>query len=113
LAAAQNYPAALAEVNRIRSTPSGAARPDLPFIRARLLTESGDLGTAEREVRAAIDSTTAEDFARYSEGTLPPETVGILSAGANLLAYHGKVREAEQAIELAGRVQAQWLENSM
>lgn len=113
LAAAQNYPAALAEVNRIRSTPTGAARPDLPFIRARLLTESGDFGSAEREVRGAIDSTTPEDFARYSEGTLPPETVSLLSAGANLLAYHGKVREAQQVVELAGQVQAEWFENSM
>jgi tetratricopeptide (TPR) repeat protein/TolB-like protein len=111
--AAQNYPAALAEVSRIRSTSGGSTRPDLPFLRARLLTEAGDFGGAEREVRAAMDSTTPKDFARYSEGTLPPETISTLSAGANLLAYHGKVREAEQTIELAGQVQAQWFEGSM
>ncbi len=101
LAAAQNYPAALAEVNRIQST-SGGRRPSrsCPSFVPACSPSPVTSGSAEREVRAAIDSTTAEDFARYSEGTLPSETVGILSAGANLLAYHGKVREAQQAIEL-------------
>jgi serine/threonine-protein kinase len=112
-AAQQNFPAALAEVRRIQSTPNGATRPDLPFVQARLMTEAGDLAGAERTIRAALDSTTVDDFLRYSQGTLPPGTISTVSAGANLLAYHGKVRDAERAIELAGRVQAGWFATAM
>jgi serine/threonine-protein kinase len=108
LAASRDFPGAIAEVDRIRTTPAGENRPDLPFLRARLMTEAGDLPAAERIIEETLDSTRITSFAKYSEGTLPPSTIGTVASSANLLAYHGRLREAEQAIELAGQLQANW-----
>jgi tetratricopeptide (TPR) repeat protein/TolB-like protein len=96
---AEQYPNALAEVARFRELAPG--HPELPFVEARIHFAAGDVARAAGILRAALDSTSPEDF-RSVEGT--PTVLGDLGAAVNVFAYQGDLANAERAIELADQV---------
>jgi serine/threonine-protein kinase len=105
-AAARQFEAALAEVDRLLRSPEGAGRADLGFIRAQLLTQQGDMKEAARTVARALDSARVEQF---DAGRLPAfEALGEVSNGANVLAYAGKVSLASRTLDLAAQISARW-----
>ena len=97
--AAQDYPAALSEVERFRTL--GPANPELAFVEARIRFAAGDVERAATILRGALDSTAPEDF-RSLEGT--PTVLGDLASAANVFAYQGDLANAVRAIDLADRV---------
>jgi serine/threonine-protein kinase len=97
--AAEQYDAALSEVDRFRELEP--EHPELPFVEARIHFAAGDIERAAGILRAALDSTAPEDF-RSVEGT--PTILGDLGAAVNVFAYQGDLANAERAIELADRV---------
>jgi serine/threonine-protein kinase len=108
LSASHQYPAALAEVDRLAREPAGRGRPDLPFARARVLTEQGDLVEAAKSVAKALDTLRADQF---DGGRMPFQTVSEIAHGANILAYLGKVDLARRNLALAAEVSAAWRPN--
>jgi serine/threonine-protein kinase len=108
LSASHQYPAALAEVDRLARDPAGRGRPDLPFAKARVLTEQGDLVEAAKTVAKALDTTRKGQF---DAGRLPFQTVSEIAHGANVLAYLGKVDLARRNLELAAELSAAWRPN--
>ncbi|MFN8653323.1 MAG: protein kinase [Gemmatimonadales bacterium] len=105
-AVARQYDLALAEVDRLARSPEGAGRADLGFVRTQLVTQQGDLKEATRLAARALDSAKAESF---DVGRLPAfETLGEVSAGANVLAYSGKVTLASRTLDLAARIHDRW-----
>ena len=96
---AEQYDEALAEVARFRELAPD--HPELPFVEARIHFASGNVERAAGILRAALDSTSPEDF-RSVEGT--PTVLGDLGAAVNVFAYQGDILNAERAIELADRV---------
>ena len=97
--AAQDYPAALSEVERFRTL--GPENPELAFVEARIRFAAGDVERAATILRGALDSTAPEDF-RALEGT--PTVLGDLASAANVFAYQGDLSNAVRAIDLADRV---------
>ncbi len=105
LSAGHQYDAALAEVDRLTREPAGRGRPDLPFVRARVLIEQGEVVEAAKSVAKALDTTRAEQF---DSGRLPFETVSEVAQGANALAYLGKVDLARRNLDLVAALSASW-----
>ena len=103
LSLGHQYDAALAEVDRLSQDRGDAARADLPFVRARVLSERGDIQEASNTIAQALDTLRVEAF---DTGRLPYETVGTMAHGANLLGYLGKVELARRDLELAAAVGA-------
>jgi tetratricopeptide (TPR) repeat protein/TolB-like protein len=106
LATARQFPEALGEIDRLASRPRSAGRADLPFLRARVLTEAGNLDEAVRTVARAADTAQAGDF---DLDRLPAlQTLSEVLHGANLLAMAGKVELAERNLALAAELNARW-----
>jgi serine/threonine-protein kinase len=105
LSAGRQFDAALAEVDRLGRDPAGRHRVDLPFVRARVLTEQGEVVEAAKSVARALDTTEAEQF---DADRLPFATVSEVAHGANALAYLGKVDLARRNLDLAAGLSAWW-----
>jgi serine/threonine-protein kinase len=103
LSAGHKFDAALAEVDRLAQDRGDGARADLPFVRARVLSEQGDIREASNTLVRALDTLRVDAF---DTGRLPYETIGTLAHGANLLAYLGKVELARRDLDLAAAVGA-------
>ncbi|MEO8200023.1 MAG: protein kinase [Gemmatimonadota bacterium] len=97
--ASRDYPAALGELERIRSTPAGAARPDLVFMEGRIRFASGDIDGAAQIFRAALDTIHAGDFA-----SAPGPSFSEVNTAAGVFTYLGETRNAEHAISLGDSV---------
>jgi len=110
LAAGQQFDAALSEIDRLGRPPAGAGRGDLPFLRAEILTEQGDLKEAAKTVARTLDSASIRMF---DPDRLPFETVWRVSHGANLLGYQGKVELARRDLDLTTVLSAAWKPEAM
>lgn len=110
LSTGKQYDAAFNEIDRLTHATGGAARPDLPFVRARVLTQQGNYLEAARAVAEAVDSLKA---AQFDGGRLPFETVEEISNGANVLGWAGQVNRARQAMELSAEVRAAWFPEAL
>jgi serine/threonine-protein kinase len=106
MSAAHQTDAAIEEIDRLAQAPEGRGRVDLPFIRARVLGEQGEITEAARGLARALDTVVARGF---DADRLPFQTVGEVSNGANLLAYLGKVDLASRNLELAAHISAAWM----
>ncbi len=96
--AAEDYPAALAEVGRYRAVvPSD---PDYPFVEARIQFAAGDVDRAAATLRTALDSVSPDDVGRV-EGSVT--SFQDLASAANVFAYQGDIANAAKAIDLADR----------
>ncbi len=104
LLASGQYDEALAEAARFRAADPD--NPEAPFIEARIRFASGDSERAATELSGALDSLTAQDFARNLDA---PTVVGHLLAGVNVFAYRGDLNGAARVIELADRVRREVL----
>lgn len=105
LSTGKQYDAALGEIDRLAHAARGPARPDLPFVRARVLMQQGSYQEAARAVAAAVDSLKSEQF---DVGRLPFETVDEITSGANVLGWAGQVTRAQRAMDLSAEVRAAW-----
>ncbi len=110
LSAGHQYDAAISEVDRLTRGPSGRGRADLPFVRARVLTEQGEVKEAAKAVAKALDTAAAKNF---DGDRLPFETIQEVSNGANVLAYLGKVTLASRNLDLAAGISAAWMPEAM
>ncbi|HXE58392.1 MAG TPA: serine/threonine-protein kinase [Gemmatimonadales bacterium] len=99
--ASEDYPAALQQLTQMRRTPGTAARPDLPFIEARVRLEAGDVAGSRATLVRALDSTRPGDF---RAGVLPHTALGDVLGAANVFAYAGDLENAERTIDLADGV---------
>lgn len=97
--ASRDYPAALGELQRVRSTPAGASRPDLVFIEGRIRFASGDFEGAAQIFRTALDTIAAKDFRNA-----PPPSYAEVNSAAGVFSYLGDTRNAEHAISLGDSV---------
>jgi serine/threonine-protein kinase len=102
---AGDYPAARSEVERIRSSPAGGKRGDLPFVRARINLASGDVEGAATAAAAAEDSADAEQF---NPGTMPSQTIREVLSGTNALMYQGRLGQADNILDLASAIEERW-----
>ncbi len=105
LDAGKLYDRALAEVDRLAGDPSGSWRPDLPFLRARVLADQGEYREAMKTVARAVDTLTVADF---DNRRLPGDAITELTTSANLLGMAGRIGGARQALQLATDVSARW-----
>lgn len=110
LSAGHQFDAAITEVDRLSRGQAGRARADLPFVRARVLTEQGEVKEAAKAVARALDTAAAESF---DGDRLPFETIQEVSTGANVLAYLGKVTLASRNLDLAAGISAAWNPGAM
>jgi tetratricopeptide (TPR) repeat protein len=110
LSAAHRTDAAIAEIDRLAQAPEGRGRADLPFFRARVLGEQGEVKEAARAIAKVLDTVAAR---RFNADRLPYETVGEVSNGANVLAYLGKVDLASKNLDLAAQISAAWMPGAM
>lgn len=102
---AGDYPGARGEVERIRSSPQGIKRGDLPFVRARIELASGDVAGAAVAAAAAEDSADAEQF---NPGTMPSQSIREVLSGTNSLMYQGKLGQADNILDLASAIEERW-----
>jgi len=105
LAAGKQFDGALAEVDRLAGTPAGSWRPDLPFLRARVLANQGDYREAVKVISKALDTLKSADF---DNRRLPSDAIGEITTGASLLGMAGKIGAARAALTLATEVSASW-----
>ncbi|MDZ4865134.1 MAG: protein kinase [Gemmatimonadota bacterium] len=105
LSTGKQYDAALREIDRLARSAGGSTRPDLPFVRARVLMQQGSYQEAARAVAVAVDSLKPEQF---DGGRLPFETVEEITSGANVLGWAGQVTRARRAMDLSAEVRAAW-----
>ncbi len=106
LTAGDQFDAALSEISRLAAGPGASGRADLPFLRAQVQTEQGNMIEAVRTVERALDSVRAEDFDRER---LPFTTIGEVMHGVNLLGWAGKLDLASRNLTLASRLSALYL----
>jgi len=103
---AADPPAMLRELDRLGATPEGRSRPDLPFMRGRVLAAQGDLPEAVRTVSRALDTTAVADF---KPADLPFESTSEVASAANWLGYAGKVDLAGRDLSLVADLNASFM----
>ncbi len=104
LAAARQFDAALATVDRLAQDPASRWRADLPFVRAQVLTEQRELEEAVRTVARALDSATTTAL---SDGRLSGvDALGAVGNGANAAGYLGRVAVTTRALDLFSEISA-------
>ena len=108
LLADQQYPAALVEVARFRA--SDPDNPETPFLQARVRFASGEGPRAAAELKAALTTITAGDFAGAEDA---PTVMADVLAGANIFAYYGDLAYAARVIDLADEIRTEVLPASM
>jgi len=106
LSAGRQFDAALSEINLLAGRPGTAGRADLPFLRAQVQTEQGNLTEAVRTVEQALETVRAEDF---DLDRLPYSTVGEVMHGVNLLGWAGKLELASRNLTLASDLSALYM----
>jgi len=89
---------ALAEVERFATTVG--RYPDRPFVEAKIRFAAGEPERAAADLRRAVDTISAEDFA----GEDAASTAWNIAAAANVFAYLGQVESAARVIELMHQV---------
>ncbi len=102
------YPDAMAEVARFRSVDP--ANPEMPFLQARVRFASGDGPRAAAELKSALATITAGDFAGKEDA---PTVMADVMSGANIFAYYGDLSSAARVIELADEIRSEVLPASM
>jgi serine/threonine-protein kinase len=108
LLANQQYPDALAEVARFRA--ADPTNPEMPFLQARVRFASGEGPQAAAELKSALATITAGDFAGREDA---PTVMIDVMAGANIFAYYGDLTSAARVIELADEIRTEVLPASM
>ena len=108
LLASGQYPDAMAEVARFRSV--NPSNPEMPFLQARVRFASGEGPRAAAELKSALATITAGDFAGAEDA---PTVMADVMSGANIFAYYGDLSSAARVIELADEIRAEVLPASM
>jgi len=108
LLANQQYPDAMAEVARFRA--ADPSNPETPFVQARVRFASGDGPQAAAELKSAMSTITAGDFAGAEDA---PTVMADVLAGANIFAFYGDLTSAARVIELADEIRTDVLPASM
>ena len=108
LLANQQYPDAMAEVARFRA--ADPTNPETPFVQARVRFASGDGPQAAAELKSAMSTITAGDFAGAEDA---PTVMADVLAGANIFAFYGDLTSAARVIELADEIRTDVLPASM
>jgi tetratricopeptide (TPR) repeat protein/TolB-like protein len=108
LLASQQYADALAEVARFRA--ADPSNPEMPFLQARVRFASGEGPRAAAELKSAMATITAGDFAGAEDA---PTVMADVMSGANIFAYYGDLASAARVIELVDEIRTDVLAASI
>jgi tetratricopeptide (TPR) repeat protein len=98
LAAARQFDASLATVDRLLQDPATRWRADLPFVRAQVLTEQRDLKEAAHTVARALDSARPGPLSDSRLSAV--DALGAVGNGANAAGFLGEVELTTRALDL-------------